>query len=285
MDRRGFLAGAALSGLIAPSALLRSGLAQIVKFSRVSVSTWPNASNTGVPGGTKLTPSGRITISADGATVSAHDISGDVLIDANNVVLKNCKITNGGFGIVKIERNRTGITVQDCEINGVGTLNDGSNGIWDRGSNSSFLRNNIYNVENGIVPGDGDLIQDNYIHDLIASGSPHYDGIQIDGGANITIRHNTIINSNGSTSCVMIDNYFGAISNIIVENNLCVGGAYTIFVDGRFGGGAITGVQLIRNQLGKGRWGYIATNQTSPVLLENFDYITGQLIPGQHAFQ
>ncbi len=35
------------------------------------------------------------------------------------------------------------------------------------------------------------------------------------------------------SSAVMIDNYFGPISNITVDNNLLVGGGDTIYVDGQ----------------------------------------------------
>ena len=98
------------------------------------------------------------------------------------------------------------------------------------------------------------LIQDNYIHDLKANlaGSPHYDGIQIEGSvSNVVIRHNTVINDYGQTSAVMIDNYFGPISNITVDNNLLVGGGYTIYVDGQFTGGSVTGVSITNNHMGR----------------------------------
>ena len=67
---------------------------------------------------------------------------------------------------------------KNCEINGVGTGKRGRSGILGEGT---FLNNNIYNVENGIAVTGPSTIQGNYIHDLHASGSPHYDGIQIDG--------------------------------------------------------------------------------------------------------
>jgi hypothetical protein len=68
------------------------------------------------------------------------------------------------------------------------------------------------------------VIRDNYGHNLLASVSPRYDGIQIDGGvSNVVIDHDTIFNSHNQTSTVMIDNRAGGISNIGVNNNLLVG--------------------------------------------------------------
>jgi hypothetical protein len=47
----------------------------------------------------------------------------------------------------------------------------------------------------------------------------------------------------------MIDNYWGPISNVIVDNNRCIGGSYTLYSDGQFSGGPITGIQMTNNRL------------------------------------
>jgi hypothetical protein len=233
-------------------------------------SGWPDAKSTGVPAGVTLGPSADLTILTPGAVIKDLDIRGAVYINAPNVILERCRITNAGFAVVKIAPGITGTTIQDTEINGVGDENEGSNGIWDLGSKSGFRRNRIYNVENGIVPGNGDLIQDNYIYSLRASGSPHYDGIQIDGGlSDIQIRHNTIINDHGQTSTVMIDNYFGPIANIIVDDNILVGGGYTIYVDGQFNTNPISGVLITNNHMGSGYWGITDFNRTAPIYAGN----------------
>jgi hypothetical protein len=166
------------------------------------------------------------------------------------------------------------VTIQGCEIDGVGTGNDGSNGI--RGS-GTFRGNNIYNVENGITLDGSATIEDNYIHDLLASGSPHYDGIQIDGGiSNVVIRHNTVINGHTQTAAVMIDNYFGPISDIVVTRNRLIGGGYTVYSDGQFNGGPITGVSFVDNRMGKGRWGYRSVVKNTPVWRGNVDDVLGR---------
>jgi hypothetical protein len=233
-------------------------------------SGWPDAKSTGVPMGVTLGPSAGLTILTPGAAIKDLDIRGAVYINAPNVILERCRITNAGFVVVKIAPGITGTTIQDTEINGIGDENEGSNGIWNLGSKSVFQRNRIYNVENGIVPGNGDLIQDNYIYSLRASGSPHYDGIQIDGGlSDIQIRHNTIINDHGQTSTVMIDNYFGPIANIIVDDNILVGGGYTVYVDGQFNTNPISGVIITNNHMGSGYWGVTDFNRTAPIYAGN----------------
>ncbi len=235
---------------------------------------WPDETNTGVPAGTALKPSGNLVISVPGAVVTNLDIRGSVEINASGVTLKNSRARNAGFDVIRIKPGRSDVIIQDCEIDGVGTGNDGSNGI--RGS-GTFLRNNIQNVENGITLDGSATIRDNYIHDLRASGAPHYDGIEIDGSiSNVTISHNTVVNPHGQTSAIMIDNYFGPISNILVENNRLVGGGYTVYSDGQFNDAAISGVAFINNRLGKGYWGYRSFVKNAPVWRGNVNDVTGR---------
>ncbi|WP_345946590.1 Ig-like domain-containing protein [Bradyrhizobium sp. 150] len=228
---------------------------------------WPDATNTGVPAGVTLTPSGDLVITQAGTVISGLNISGTVYINAPNVTIENCKITAASFAVVQIKQGVTGAVVQNCEINGVGSNNDGSNGISGQGT---FTGNNIYNVENGINVQGSSTITGNYIHDLKASGSPHYDGIQVDGGvSNVTISHNTVINDYSQTSAVMVDNYFGPISNVSVSNNLLVGGGFTVYSDAQFNGGSITGVSFTNNHMGSGYWGVTDFNLNSPTYTGN----------------
>jgi hypothetical protein len=236
--------------------------------------TWPDATNTGVPKGMTLKPNGNLWIHEPGSVVSGFDIQGTVDIDAPNVTLKNSRIRGARYAVVLIKQGTLGVVVEDCEIDGVGSGNDGSSGIQGAGT---FRRNNIYHVENGFALNGSSLIEDNYVHDLLASGSPHYDGIQIDGGmSDVTIRHNTIINQYTQTSAVMIDNYFGPISNISVENNVLIGGGYTVYSDAQFNGGPVTGVSFTANRLGKGKWGYGSIVKNTPVWRDNVDNVTGR---------
>lgn len=240
------------------------------------ISGFPDATSTGVPAGVILTPSGGLVINTPGVVIEGLDIRGMVTINADNVTLKNCKITSGGWAVVNITSGSTGVVIENCEINGLNA--EGVRGISGQGT---FLRNNIHNTEDGIyVTGSNTLIQDNYIHDLQSDWSgPHYDGIAIDGGvSNIVIRHNTVINSHDQTSALMIDNYFGSVSNVIVDNNWLEGGGYTVYSDGNFKGGTISGVSFTDNYLVKGSYGYSLIRNNSPVWEGNIEYV-GQSVP------
>ena len=217
---------------------------------------YPGAATTGVPLGTTLTASGLITTTAPSQVITAKDISGQVTIAHNNCTLQNSRITNAGFACVSVQDGITGAIIQDCEMNGLS--GEGTRGISGGGT---FKRNNIHHCEDGIyIRGSNTLIEDNYIHTMDAEPTdPHYDGIVNDGGfGSITIRHNTVINSHVQTSCVMMDNDFGPITTVLVENNYLSGGGYNLYVDGQFSGtDLITGVTVQNNLLGDGGAGVL----------------------------
>ena len=240
---------------------------------------WPDETNTGVLPGAVLKIHGALVISVAGTFVEDLDVQGAVEINAPQVTLRNSRIRSANYDVIRVKPGLLGVTIQDCEIDGVGIDNDGSNGI--RGS-GTFLRNNIRNVENGITLDGSATIKDNYIHDLRASGAPHYDGIQIDGNvSNVVISHNTVINTYEQTSAVMIDNYFGPISNIQVDNNRLIGGGYTVYSDGQFRDDKISGVGFVNNRMGKGYWGYSSFVKNKPVWRGNVDDRTGRPLGGR----
>ncbi|WP_197090859.1 right-handed parallel beta-helix repeat-containing protein [Bradyrhizobium sp. LTSP849] len=235
---------------------------------RLSAS-WPDATSTG-PGDHKLERSGPLTVTSGGTTISGLDIHGGVTISADNVTIEMSRISANAWAVIKIDPHQTGIVVRDCTIDGLGADPDGNGnqGIMGQGT---FLRNNISNVENGIVlTGNRNLIEGNFIHDLDAGGTPHYDGIQIDGGiSDVVIRHNTIINSHGAASAIMIDNEFGPVSNVVIEDNLLAGGSYTIYSDGKFNDSPISGISITNNHIGPGQYGPVLFRKNRPNYLQN----------------
>lgn len=231
-----------------------------------------------MPAGTALHSSGSVTVTKPGTVLSGVDISGTVYVDASNVTIERSRITGSAFALIQVSNKATDVVISDVELNGLGTRGgEGSDGVIGP---ATVLRANIYGVENGVVPSSGSLVQDSYIHDLNAPGAPHYDGIQIDGKvSNVTLRHNTIINPHGQTSAVMIDDYFGPTTNITVVDNQLTGGGYTIYADGSFNNGAITGITFTGNHLGKGDYGYTVIRNSSVTWTNNTDATTGKIVP------
>lgn len=233
-----------------------------------SPTSFPDASNTGVPAGTTLTNSGDITASTVGQVVSRKNVTGTIYVNASNVVIEKCKITASNYWAIRVISG-TGVIVRDCTIIGQGQTHEG---IMGRGT---FERNNISGVENGIGCDGKSLIKDNYIHHFSGPGSAHYDGIEINSGTDIDIIHNTILLAHGQTACVMTNNYFGPLARVKVDNNYVRGGGYPMYCDDSFGGGSVSNISFTNNRIGKGQWGYWALYGSGAYKSGNVDADTG----------
>jgi hypothetical protein len=194
-------------------------------------------------------------INTPGTVIEGLNITGSVIINAANVTLKNCSITSSDYDVVLVKPGITGAVVENCNIN---NQSSGGQGIAGQGT---FLNNNIQNAADGIdVRGDNTVIQGNYIHNMSGTSGSHLDGIQADGGfSNLTINHNTVINEQGQTSAVMLDNYWGPIDKVAITDNLLVGGDYSVYINevaqGQNPGGKVTNVTFENNHLGAGTYG------------------------------
>ncbi|BCH20829.1 right-handed parallel beta-helix repeat-containing protein [Mesorhizobium sp. L-8-3] len=263
-------------GTTDPSAGTDGGTTDLVAGTDAGTSgRFPDASNTGVPDGVTLTPSGSIVVTKAGTVLKNLDIKGDIYVMAPNVTIENCRITTSSWQGINTNGSASGLVVQNCEINGQGKM-AGSYGIMGHGT---FIGNNIYGFENGIglSGGSGGIVKGNFIHDLQAPGSdPHYDGIAIQGGqSNVLVEGNTVFARD--TSNIFIKNDFGPISDVRVNNNYLAGDpGIMIYVDGRASGGPITGVSITNNYMEKGYYDYFSIDNSSPVISGNVYLKEGQ---------
>ncbi|MDQ0322170.1 hypothetical protein QO002_004376 [Pararhizobium capsulatum DSM 1112] len=220
------------------------------------------AAQTGVPAGTVLTRyDGTYTVSRDSAVVSNLEVHGNVIVIARNVTMKHIRVvSNTPWHAVQLSEGASGFTLQDSEIDGAGKT---VNAVYGFGS---FLRNDLHDVENGINVIGPSIIRDNHIHSLRGGSDAHYDGIEINGGYDIDISGNTIVNDHGQTSAIMLDNYFGGLSDITIDSNHLVGGGYTVYLDGRFAGGIVNdrSISITNNRIGCGAWGNFALYGNNP---------------------
>jgi hypothetical protein len=237
----------------------------------------PAAATTGVPRGRTLTRSGSVFVNNANHVIDGLDIHGTVTINASCVTLRDSRVTGAGYAIVKVAPGLTNVRIINVTIDGTGLAGQsGSAGIEGP---ATVIGSDISGVENGLVPANGSALSGNYVHDLLAPGDPHYDGVQIDGGSDISIVGNTIdVHDHGQTSTVMIDNYFGPVSRIAVRANRLIGAGYTVYSDGHFSGGPIAGVSFVDNRMTRGYWGYVAVTDNSPVWTGNVDDGTGKSI-------
>lgn len=205
-----------------------------------------NATNTGVPAGTVLTPSGSITVTVDNTVLSGLDVNGCITVNAKNVTIKNTRVRCNGYYPIRADGGSNTL-IQDVTIDGMGS----STPTAVYGDSYTVLRANIFGVGDGPRAGSNVTVQDSYIHDLVVANGSHNDGIQSTGGSNIVIRGNNIQHPGQGNATLMLTPTFGPLSNVLVENNLLNGGAFTVHAGGDPTEAATTNVVFRNNRFGR----------------------------------
>lgn len=81
--------------------------------------TKPGPTNTGLPKGTTLAPSGSITVKKVGQIVEWLDIAGTITVLANDVTIRKVHIKTGDYYPIRyFDDDNTGLVVEDSEIEG-----------------------------------------------------------------------------------------------------------------------------------------------------------------------
>ncbi len=268
---------------------------------------FPNAMTTGLrvppgPGGV-ITPgasadlptySGPNPITVNGTIVSGHQINSQLTINANNVTIQDCYFPINGQNVlgICISNNGTGNTIDHCEMNGCSSpgVGNGASPIYAGGSGLTISNCNVYGYAKSVYVTSPCTITNNFFWLVGYQTAEHEEQIYINGegtsnGINIT---NNSMSSNPNTGeeagPIFLASQNGPTSNVLVQNNLLVGGGYPLFWDDKTTY-ARTNCTIEDNNMGGGYYGetsYFASNPTDPsygtgnVVTGNLDYLSGQ---------
>ena len=222
----------------------------------VGSKTWPNCTNTGVPAGTALkkliSPSPTsvgantyIEIKQSGTIIKNVELTGSIDVYANNVTIEDSVIKASNWWAINLRTGYHGLRVLHCTLVGLpgqGPDNGYENyGVSSAGSNVEVGWSDISGFGDALSLGSG-YIHDNYVHDLqsfMPAGYSYYnhdDDIISNGGSNLTIRHNTLLNQlspqKGASSALALYDDFGKITKVSVIDNFLAGGSYTLYPAG-----------------------------------------------------
>jgi len=190
---------------------------------------WPNASNTGVPAGTKLTTyTGSCTITTAKTVIDSKTVNCNSLqIRAAQVTIRRSKI-NGAVGLdTDISgSDKWSYTLIDSEVDaGVRQYPAVSYG------NMTIIRANIYGGETSVQCGERALtctVQDSWLHGqrIPSDANWHLGGFLSNGGHTIRIRHNTIVCDTpanalgeGCTGDLNLFGDFAVVSDVVIDSN------------------------------------------------------------------
>jgi hypothetical protein len=171
-------------------------------------------------------------ISTPGAVVEGYDFSDTVTIAANNVTLRNFRITGGLYGI-RVNAGTTGFVAEDGEI-----IGSSSAGIYANGQiTARRLHIHDHQADGMKIEGSNSLIEACFIEKLGMVAGAHADGNQSYAGNNITFRGNNFWMPHPGTPNFPGGSYKsnsahiikGSAQNFYIDGNWMNGGAYTMY--------------------------------------------------------
>jgi hypothetical protein len=206
----------------------------------------PSARNTGVRKGTRLTRVGAgtvrasdVTVRRSGATIRNALITGDLLLVGRNITLINSRVvgrvlvTGSGATIASSEMGAlsvsgaSNVSARKLDIFGI---------LGDDGITVTSDTGRVKNVK----------IEESWIHSPKVSAGSHYDGIQVRGVHNLTLRGNYFDLGPALpeyNSSIFVEQANGNNFNVSITRNWIDGGGFALYLGG-------TGITLSDNIFG-----------------------------------
>jgi len=187
---------------------------------------------------------GEILVDQNGAVIENIDLVGDIRVEADNVVIRNVRISApqssdiDQWGILQWV-GHTGLTVEDSEIGGRSDT-ELRQAVMNDGGMVTVLRCDIHGMsKKGVYTSQGD-IEDNYIHDpyWFAAADGEIDMIRVDGspdpGTSLLVKHNALIDTTTTNSAIsLFEADGGTPSRVTVEDNYMATAGWAIYAGGQ----------------------------------------------------
>lgn len=208
----------------------------------------------------------KIRLVQAGATLDGYDLrhggvdEWHVVVEADDCTVKNCYVTDNAQVLIDQLEGVSGLVVEDCTFDGLKedwSPFGGPNPYVQGRDGAITVRRCLFIdlQEDAIRAHGGGLIEDNCI---IGSGwqtGGHCDAIHCGAGGGLIIRHNFVdwTIQDGApaepNNAVRIVSEFGAIDDVLVEENLLIGSATYLFEVGIKDATPITNVVIQNNLL------------------------------------
>jgi hypothetical protein len=200
---------------------------------------YPDSSDTGVPPGTTLTPSGSITASTPGQVIDGKDVTGQIYVNADNVTIENTRVTQTGDcgptntcgnAAIRIE-GATGVLIKNVETR----TETGKTCEFDVRSTTgrieivgSYLHAcdaNLHSLGNATM-------RDTYGISKLGISNDHVENVYFNDST-FSLIHSTLLNPVSQTAVI-----FGNVKNgsggtcsnhLTIEESFLAGGGYTLY--------------------------------------------------------
>ena len=211
-----------------------------------------------------------VIVNTAGAVLEGYNF-GDatVVIQANNVTIKNCNFSVGSAEWYCVQQAATvkGATIQNCTFDGGNGSTPSRLGAFITASTAiTVLNNKFLNAPGDAVDLQAGTVSGNYFSGAgYSSAGSHPDAVWVGGTTGpVTISNNFIdwtwasqgatLSTGQTNDAIRITTELGNTSNVTVSGNYLLGGSNTIDAGNR-GSGVFTNISITGNYLGFGQYG------------------------------
>jgi hypothetical protein len=202
---------------------------------------FPDPTNTGVPSGLALKPSGSLTVTRAGTVVSGLQVTGTINVLASNVTIEDTRVTQGttcgdtstcGNYVIRIDEAASGTTIRDVETaSAAGATCE--HDIRNTGGSLTVEGAYLHACDSNVYAAGPTVVEDSYGISKIDISNDHVENIYFNDTSFSAI-HDTLLNPVGQTA-VVFGNSGGGIdvtncrNQLTVLDSLLAGGGYTIY--------------------------------------------------------
>ena len=191
-----------------------------------------------------LTPSASVTSSRDGQIIEGLEVSGRIVIQHNNVTVRDCRVLHGDYPALYpiFIRARTGYPyptgtlIEWSEVRGVGTYQNHTPAVYGAGGGWTLRNSNLVRVTRGALLRSGCVMESCYVRadgvwDPVRYPDLHRSGSGISYGADNVVRdcHFEITPEAASGAFVMYTDGGNRNQRATIEGNYFDGGSYSLY--------------------------------------------------------
>lgn len=213
-----------------------------------------------------LTASGSITTTTDGEVIEDVEVTGRILVEHENVIIRNVKVNvTGRYGVeipIALHDGGASYTMTDSEVAGVSGERSACvvhYGTW------TIERSYIHGCSDGVKMLSNQTLQESIVEGPYydgPEGDAHNDAVQTVGGSNSKLIRNKLHGPfQAQTSAFILQTNNGPIDGWLIESNELSGGGFTAYIrDKGNGHGVPTNMAVTDNVWVKDSWSFGPTS-------------------------
>jgi hypothetical protein len=202
---------------------------------------FPDPTNTGVPAGVTLSPSGSITVTQAGTVISGKLVTGTIDVLANNVTIENTKViqnttcgptsTCGNYAI-RLDEAASGTTIRNVETSTVAG-DTCEHDIRNTGGTLTIENAYLHACDSNIYAVGPTTLKNSYGIAKIAMSEDHIENVYFNE-TTFNAVHDTLLNPVGQTAVIFGNSGGGTdvtncSNHLTITESLIGGGGYTLY--------------------------------------------------------